>query len=87
MTRDDADGLHRLDELVNLLRTEEVFLDFVGHDAVARLLDGEASESFGLRRRRRRHRVDDGVDLLLAEFSQLEPRLFGAAGEGARFGD
>ena len=85
--RDDADGLHRPDELVDLLRREEVLLDLVFDDAVAGFLDGEPRERFGVRRRGRGHRVDDGVDVLLAEFRELEPRLLGAARERARFGD
>src|SRR5204862_7272905 len=35
VARDDADRLHALDEGVDLLRTEQVFLNFVGDDAVA----------------------------------------------------
>ena len=85
--RDDADGLHRPDELVDLLRAEQVLLNLVFDDAVAGFFDGEPREGFGLRRGRGGHRVDDGVDLLLAEFGELEPGLLGAARERARFGD
>ena len=38
MRRDDADGLHRPDEAVDLLASEQVLLDLVGDDAVAGFL-------------------------------------------------
>ena len=84
---DDADRLHRPDEVVDLLRGEEVLLNLVVDDAVAGLLDGEPGEGLGLRRGGGGHRVDDGVDLFLAELGELEPGLLGAAREGARLGD
>ena len=87
MPRDDADRLHRPDELVDLLRREEVLLDLVFDDAVAGFLDGQPRERLRLRGRGGRHRVDDRVDLLLAELGELEPRLLGAPRERARFGD
>ena len=87
MARDDADRLHRPDEVVDLLRAEEVLLDLVGDDAVAGFFDGEPGERFGLRRRGGGHRVDDGVDALLAELGQLEPGLLGAPRQRAGLGD
>ena len=84
---DDADRLHRLDELVDLLGREEILLNLVGDDPVAGFLDGEARERFGLRRGGGGHRVDDRVDLFLVELGELEPGLLRAAGERARFGD
>ena len=87
VARDDADRLHRPDEVVDLLRSEEVLLNLVGDDAVAGFFDGEPRERFGLRRGGRGHRVDDGVDAFLAELGELEPRLLGAARERARLGD
>ena len=47
---DDADGLHRPDELVDLPRREEILLDLVGDDAVAGLLDGQRRQRLGVRR-------------------------------------
>ena len=87
VARDDADGLHRPDELVDALGGEQVLLDLVGDDAVAGFLDGEPRERLGLRRGGRGHRVDDGVDLLLGELGELEPCLLRAPRERARFGD
>ena len=75
---DDADCLHRPNELVDVLRGEEIFLDLVGDDAVAGFFDGEARERLGLLCGCCGHRVHDGVDLVLGEFRQLEPRLLGA---------
>ena len=87
VARDDADGLHRADEVVDLLRAEEVLLDLVVDDAVAGFFDGEPREGLGLRRRRGGHRIDDRIDLFLAELSELEPGLLGAARERAGFGN
>ena len=56
---DHADGFHRPDEVVDLLRGEEVLLDLVGDDAVAGFLVRETGERFGLRRDGRGHRVDE----------------------------
>ena len=82
---DDADRLHRADEAVDLVGREEVLLDLVGDDAVARLLVSEPGERLRLGRRGLRHAVDDGVDLLLRELRQNSGRLLRAAREGARF--
>jgi len=73
--------------VVDLLRAEEILLNLVFDDAVAGFFDGQAREGLGLRRRRRGHRVDNGVDLLLAELGELEPCLPGAARQRARFSD
>ena len=83
----DADRLHRPDELVHLLRAEQVFLDLVFDDAVSRFFNSESCERFGLRSRRGGHRVDDCVDSRLIEFGDLEPRLLGPPSEGAGFRD
>ena len=83
MPVDHADRLHRADEVVDLLRGEEVLLDLVGDDAVAGLLVREPGERLGVRRHRRRHGVDDRVDLLLGEFSEGGRGRFGAARERA----
>ena len=74
-------------KLVDLLRAEQVLLNLVFDDAVAGFFDGEPRERLGLRRGRGGHRVDDGVDLRLAEFGELEPGLLGAASQRAGFGD
>ena len=87
VARNHADGFHRTDEAVHLLRGKKVLLDLVGDDPVAGFLDRQPGEGLGLSRRRVGHRVDDGVDALLAEFRQLEPRLLGPPRHGARFGD
>jgi hypothetical protein len=49
VARDDADGLHRPDEAVHLLRREEVLLDLVVDDAVAGFFDGKPGEQLGRR--------------------------------------
>ena len=87
MPGDDADGFHRADEVVDLLGAEEVFLNLVGHHAVAGFLDRKACKGLGLRRGGGSHRVHYRVDFFLAEFGELEPRLLGAPGERAGFGD
>ena len=69
---DHADGLHRPDELVDLLRREQVLLDLVGDDAVAGLFDGQARERFGVRRDGGGHGIDDGVDLGLRKLGEDE---------------
>src|SRR5581483_9032294 len=84
---DDADRAHRPDEAIDLVGGEEVLLDLVLDDAVARLLDGKPREPLRLGRRRRGHRIDNCVDLFLAELGELHPRLLGTAGERARLGD
>jgi hypothetical protein len=66
----DADGAHRLDELVDTLRGEEVLLDLVGLDAVAGLVDGHLGQRAGLRRDGRRHRGHDGVDPFLRQLGK-----------------
>ena len=81
---DDADGLHRPDEVVDLLRGEQVLLDLVGDDAVAGFFVGEAGERLGLGRDRGRHRVDDGVDLFLGELGERVGGLLRAARKGPR---
>ena len=48
--RDHADRFHRADEVVDLLRAEEVLLDLVGDEPVAGFLDGQPGECFGLAR-------------------------------------
>ena len=48
MAGDDADGLHRPDEFVNLLRAEEILLNLVFDDAVTGFLDGEPGERFSV---------------------------------------
>ena len=87
VARDDADRLHRPDEVVDLLGAEEVLLNLVGDDAEAGLFDGERGERLSLGRRGRRHRVDDRVDARLVELRQFEPRLLGARRERARLGN
>jgi hypothetical protein len=84
---DDADRFHRPDEVVDLLRREEVLFDLVGDDPVAGLLVRQPRERLGLRRDRRRHGVHDRVDLGLGQFRQRRRGLFGAACEGAGFAD
>ena len=84
---DDTDRLHRTDEVVDLLRREEILLDLVFDDAVAGFFDGQAGKGFGLGRGRGGHRVDDRVDTFLAEFRELSQRLFGAARQCTRFGN
>ena len=81
MPADDADRLHRPDELVDLLGREQVLLDLVGDDAVAGLLDRQARERLRLRRGGCGHRVDDGVDLFLRELGELR---LGLLARGAR---
>ena len=51
---DDADGLHRPDEVVDLLRAEQVLLNLVCDDAVAGFLDGEPGKRLRPARSRRR---------------------------------
>ena len=85
--RDDADRLHRPDEVVDLLRGEEVLLDLVGDDAVAGFLVRQPGERLGLRRDGRRHGVDDRVDLLLGQLGERRRGLFGAPRERAGFAD
>ena len=81
---DDADGLDRLDEAVDLFRREQVLLDLVGDDAVAGFFVREAGEGFGLRRDGGGHRVDQRVDLLLGELRQDGGGFPGPAGERPR---
>ena len=85
--RDDADGFHRPDEVVDLLGGEEVLLDLVGDDAVAGFLVRQPRERLGLRRDGGRHGVDDRVDLVLGQLRQRRRGLLGAARERARFAD
>ncbi len=85
--RDHTDRLHRPDELVDLLRTEQVLLDLVVDDAVSGLVDSQLGERPGVRRHRGSHRVNNGVDPLLAELGQLEPRLLGPLRERPCFGN
>src|SRR5262245_11125260 len=87
MTRDDADRLHRPDEVVDLLRAEQILLNLVFDDAVASLFYGEPREHLRGRRGCGRHRVDDRIDAFLAELGKLEPRLFRAARERSSLGD
>ena len=61
----DADRLHRPNEPIDRLRREQILLDFVGDDAEAGFLLCEPRERLRVRRHRRGHRIDDGVDLLL----------------------
>ena len=56
---DDADRLHRPDELVHLTRAEEVFLNLVFDDPVARLFDGQPCERLGVGRDGLGHGADD----------------------------
>ena len=84
---DDADGLHRPNEAIDLLRAEEILLDFVFDNPVSGLFDGEPRECLSLGCRRGGHRVDDRVDAFLAELGELEPCLPGAPREGAGFGN
>ena len=72
---------------MHALRREQVLLDLVGDDAEAGFFDGQAGERFGLRRDRRGHRVDDGVDLRLGKLGEDELRFLGAARQRARLGD
>jgi hypothetical protein len=65
---DDADGLHRSDEVVDLLGAEQVLLDLVLDDPVAGFFDGKPRECFGVRGGRSSHGLDDGVNPFLAEF-------------------
>ena len=81
VARDDADRAHRTDERVDLLGREEVLLNLVGDDAVGRFFDRKPRELLGARARRRGHRVDDAVDLFLAEFRERGRRRFGALRE------
>jgi hypothetical protein len=83
----DPDGLHRADEVVDLLGREEVLLDLVGDDAVAGFLDGETGERFGLRRDGGGHRIHDGVDLFLGQLGQRRGGFPGTANERAGFAD
>ena len=78
---DDADRAHRPDEAVHALGREQVLLDLVGDHAEAGLLDGEARQRLRLRRHRRGHGVDDGVDAFLGELGELGLRLPRTAGE------
>jgi hypothetical protein len=87
VARNDADRLHWPDEVIHLLRAEEILLDLVFDDAVAGFIDGESRERFGLRRGGGSHRIDNCVDALLAELGQLEPRLLRAPGESACLSD
>jgi len=66
---------------------EEVLLDLVGDVAVAGLFVRQPGERFGLRRDRRRHRVDDRVDLLLRQLGERRRGGLRAADEGAGFAD
>jgi hypothetical protein len=84
---DDADGLHRPDELVDLTRGEQVLLDLVGDHAVTGLVDGEAGQRFGVRRHRVGHCRDDGVDPLLREFGEQRLRLPRGPRQRSRLGD
>jgi hypothetical protein len=72
---------------MDLLGAEEVFLNLVVDDAVARFLDGKSREGFGLSRCGGGHGINDGVDALLAEFSELGPGVFCATSERTRFGN
>ena len=82
---DDPDRLHRADEAVDLVGGEEVLLDLVGDDAVARFLVRQAGERLGLGRGGLGHGIDDGVDLFLGELGEETRGLLRAAREGARF--
>ena len=84
---DDPDGLHRADEVVDLLRAEQVLLNLVFDDAVGGFLDGEARERLRLRRGGGGHRIDDRVDARLIELGELEPRLLRSAGERTCLGN
>ena len=77
----DADGLHRPDELVDLLGREEILLDLVVDDAVAGFFGGKPGERFSLRGDGRRHGVDVGVDLILSAFGEGRGSRFRAARE------
>ena len=83
----DTDGLHRPDELVNLLRREQILLDLVGDDAETGFLAGKTGERFGIRRHGRSHGVDDGVDLRLGELRENRRRHLRPTRQGARFVD
>ena len=68
-------------------RREQVLLDLVGDDAEAGLFDGEARQRLGVRRDRRGHGVDDGVDLRLGELGEDGLRALRAARQRARLGN
>ena len=72
--------------LINLLGAEQVLLNLVGDHAITGLFDGEARERLGLSRSGFGHRVDNGIDLGLAEVGQCEPGFLRTSGESARFG-
>jgi hypothetical protein len=83
--RDHPDCFHRPDEPVDHLRRKEVFLNLVADDAVAGFIDGHPRENFGLGRGRGGARVDNCVDLVLAEFGEFWSGVFGAPCERAGF--
>src|SRR5581483_8658622 len=84
---DDADRLHWPDELVDLLRGEEVLLDLVGDHAEAGFFDRQPRERLRVSGRRVGHRGDDGVDASLVELGELQPGVLCAARERPRFRD
>src|SRR5262249_9504749 len=86
VARDHTDGLHRLDELIDLLRAEEIFLNLVFNDAVAGFVDRERRERPGPRRGPGRPPRSRAANLWRADRGELEPRALGARRELARFG-
>ena len=84
---DDADGLHRPDELVDLLRGEQVLLDLVGDDAEAGLLDGQPGECLGLGVAAAAMASTIASIAFLSEFGELQPGLPWRGGQRARLGN
>jgi len=66
---------------------KQVLLNLVGDDAITGFFNGKPRKRFRLQRGGCGHGVDDGVDALLAELGQLEPRLFRASSERPRLRD
>src|SRR5262245_42479669 len=59
-------------------------MNLVVDNAVAGFVDGYPREGISLVGGGGCHGIDDGIDALLTEFGELQPSLFGAAGERSR---
>ena len=84
---DDADSLHRLDEVVDRFRGEQVLLDLVFVDAKPCLVHSQTGKRLGVGGGGVGDGGDDGVDLFLGELGEFEPGLLGPSGERARLGN
>ena len=79
----DPDGGHAAHGLDHIAQNEIVLGDLVGLLAEAGLLARHGGETLRLAQSCRRHRLDDGVDLLLRELLDLPLRRYGGARQSA----